>query len=111
MMTSRPARWARLQATRLVVDPPARGLRSQSLRPRPRSSTACSFRGQLIGHFEHPDDAALRGDLHLPVLRQQLIDAAKHPVRIDAPARLNGDILHAVDRVADWNPDDAGVQL
>ena len=49
----------------------------------------------LLLHGEHPDRAAF---WHIRILaRQQPVQACLHRTRIDPPARLDGDVLPAVD--------------
>src|SRR5688572_12569539 len=56
---------------------------------------------------EHPDDAALRHDR---LRAARAVDAARHALRVDAPARLHGDVLHAVDLERRRYARDAGVR-
>src|SRR6185503_5944531 len=56
---------------------------------------------------EHPHDAALRHDR---LRAARAVDARRHALRVDAPARLHGDVLHAVDLERGGHARDAGVR-
>src|SRR6202163_1959628 len=64
----------------------------------------------LLLDGEHPDDAALRHVILQPDIiagRQCVLDA----LRVDAPARLDGDIFRPIDFIRDRHAHDAGVGL
>src|SRR2546426_1882213 len=57
---------------------------------------------------EHPDDPALG---HLGLGTEERVEPPLHPLSVDAPARLHGDVLHAIDGERARHSCDPGVSL
>src|SRR5439155_255627 len=74
----------------------------------PRTAADPAARRRSVADREHPDDAALR---HLRLRIAERVQARLHALRIDPPARLHGDVLHAVDGEGARHAGDAGVGL